>query len=55
MKPFLVCLTALALAACGVDGAPIKPKLSGTATVGTNSQSGTFTDTGVTLCVGNAC
>jgi len=41
------------LASCGVDGAPLPPKLSSTHTIGVNSQSGVFNSSSFTMFFGN--
>lgn len=49
-------LPALALlAACGADGAPVKPVYTAKQTIGYNSVTGSFTRTEFGVCVGPTC
>lgn len=40
------------LVSCGVDGEPIPPKLTGTTSIGANSETGVFNRTAFTLFFG---
>jgi hypothetical protein len=54
MKPLIVALLAtLTLAACGVDGAPVKPTVTTSTTIGYNSATGPFNRTTIGIEVGN--
>jgi len=46
-KAIVLSLLALSLAACGVDGAPVKPTTTVKQTFGINSETGSFTKTTV--------
>ena len=50
MRTVLV-LGLLTLAGCGAAGAPVKPQISGSATLGVNSNSGAYTDTEISIFV----
>jgi hypothetical protein len=41
----------LTLAGCGAAGAPVKPQISGSATLGVNSNSGAYTDTEIAISI----
>ncbi|MEE9387516.1 MAG: hypothetical protein V3U96_02815 [Paracoccaceae bacterium] len=41
----LICISAVALAACGADGEPVKPRYTTKTTIGYNSVTGPFNST----------
>jgi len=49
----LMCIAAVILAACGVDGEPLTPRFSGETNVGFTSNSGPFSDTSLVVSFGN--
>ena len=56
MKRLTVAFFGLALlAACGADGDPVPPRLSGEVSIGYSSQKGMVSGADVGLCLGPAC
>ena len=53
MKRIATVLALALLASCGADGAPVAPEVSGTQTIGVNSDSGMFTRSSFTLFFGD--
>ena len=43
------------LAACGADGEPVPPRLSGEVSIGYSSQNGVVSGADVGLCLGPSC
>ena len=54
MKKLAVLGGLVALGACGVDGEPTPPEVTGKTTVGVNSDSGVFNSTQITLLFGGS-
>ncbi len=52
-RPMPVLFVLLALAACGVDGEPLKPSYSAETTIGYNSRTGPFNQTSIGVRFGN--
>lgn len=52
MKKLALILVVAAVSACGVDGEPTPPEVTGKTTVGVNSDSGLFNSTQITLLFG---
>lgn len=52
MKRMAAVLALALLASCGADGEPVAPEVSGTQTIGVNSESGMFTRSSFTLFFG---
>ncbi|MBV1867025.1 MAG: hypothetical protein KUG69_03830 [Marinosulfonomonas sp.] len=51
----LICCLLPFLAACGADGEPTAPVLSGEVSLGYSSKSGVVSGTDLGLCLGPAC
>ncbi|NIY80902.1 hypothetical protein HCZ23_15675 [Celeribacter sp. HF31] len=49
MKRVVMLLMLTGLAACGVDGEPVKPDVGMSTTVGVNSRGGSYTDTSINI------